>query len=232
MSLGPQLNATLMNVYSCGGYWHMIKENKGHFTHKSEDPWPLQSKSSHWSKGWRPSKFTSHTKVKAWRPREDFMDENSTWSPTWRTLNKVSRSPKIFIKFHGDHDFFKYNSGMTYFQDRLRNIFHDRFQDRQAPPSNYLKLLEFETCYIKPNPPLFSTNKIYSGHAHMVHSHFTLCLRAHDYIKWLSQHPWYGLWMRVKGPHHYKVTTLGSCVKSPEINSDERLECHGLPIFC
>ena len=33
--------------------------------------------------------------------------------------------------------------------------------------------------------------------------------------KRLSQHPWYGLWMRVKGPHHYKVTTLGSCVKWP-----------------
>ena len=49
----------------------------------------------------------------------------------------------------------------------------------------------------------------------MVHSHFTLCLRDQDYIKWLSQHPWYNLWMRVKGPHHYKVTALGSCVKWP-----------------
>ena len=29
------------------------------------------------------------------------------------------------------------------------------------------------------------------------------------------QHPWYGLWMRVKGPHHYKVIALGSCVKWP-----------------
>ena len=39
--------------------------SKGHFTHKTEGPWPLQSKSSHWSKVHRPSKFTSHTKVKA-----------------------------------------------------------------------------------------------------------------------------------------------------------------------
>ena len=39
------------------------------------------------------------------------------------------------------------------------------------------------------------------------HSHFTVCLRAHDYIKRLSQHPWYDLWMRVKGPH--KVTAIG-----------------------
>ena len=49
----------------------------------------------------------------------------------------------------------------------------------------------------------------------MVHSHFTLCLRIRDYIKRLSQHPWYGLWMRVKGPHHYKVMALGLCVKWP-----------------
>ena len=34
----------------------------------------------------------------------------------------------------------------------------------------------------------------------MVHSHFTLCLKARDYIKRISQHPWYNLWMRVKGP--------------------------------
>ena len=47
----------------------------------------------------------------------------------------------------------------------------------------------------------------------MVHSQFTLCLRACDYTKCLSQRPWYGLEMRVKGPHHYMVTALGSCVK-------------------
>ena len=49
----------------------------------------------------------------------------------------------------------------------------------------------------------------------MIHSHFTLYLRAHDYKKRLSQHPWYGLWMRVKALHHYKVTALGSSVKWP-----------------
>ena len=47
----------------------------------------------------------------------------------------------------------------------------------------------------------------------MVHFHFTLCFRARDYVKWLSQHPWYGLWMKVKGSHRSKVTALGSCVK-------------------
>jgi hypothetical protein len=66
----------------------------------------------------------------------------------------------------------------------------------------------------------------------MVHSHFTLRMRACDYIKRLSQHPWYGLWMRVKGPHHYKVTTLGSYVKWPSICLNWRcpttLECRFL----
>ena len=73
-------------------------DSQGHFTHKTEGPWPLQSKSFHWSKGRRPSKFTSHTKVKAWRPKEDFMDEKSTWSPTWWTMDKVPWSPGIFVK--------------------------------------------------------------------------------------------------------------------------------------
>ena len=69
--------------------------------------------------------------------------------------------------------------------------------------------------YIKPNPPLFFRQQNMQWSRNMVHSHFTLCLRAQDYITWLSQHPWYGLWMRVKGPHHYKVMALGSCVKWP-----------------
>ena len=104
-------------------------------------------------------------------------------------------------------------------QDRLQDIFHnimqDRFQNRITSPSNSLKLIKFKTYYIEPNPPLFfpPTNMQWSHN--MVHSHFTLCLRARDYIKRLSQHPWYGLWMRVKGRHHYKVTALGSCVMWP-----------------
>ena len=35
----------------------------------------------------------------------------------------------------------------------------------------------------------------------VVYSHFTLCLRAPYYRKQLSQHPWYNLWTRIKGPH-------------------------------
>ena len=39
--------------------------NRGHFTHKAEGPSPWRCKSSHWSKRWRLSKFTSHQEVKA-----------------------------------------------------------------------------------------------------------------------------------------------------------------------
>ena len=33
---------------------------EGHFTHKTEGPWPLHFKHSHWWKSWSRSKFTSH----------------------------------------------------------------------------------------------------------------------------------------------------------------------------
>ena len=188
----------------------------------------LQSTSSHWSKGRRPSKFSSHSdkgeglKVQ----KEDFMD-----------LHGVLHGG-LLIRFHGlpkfsccppPRDGPDENSRRTWFfwfffqqdrfqdklQRRFHNIFQDRFQDRQTPPSISLKLIEFEKYYIKPNPPLFFRQQNMQWSRNMVHSHFTLCLRARDYIKWLSHHPWYGLCMRVKGPHHYKVMALGSCVKWP-----------------
>ena len=87
------------------------------------------------------------------------------------------------------------------------------FQDNQTPPSSSLKFVEFETCYIILNQilPSFSANNICNGPAtwSILTSHYVL--RTRDYIKRLS--PWYNLWMRVKGPHHYKVTALGLCVK-------------------
>ena len=108
---------------------------------------------------------------------------------------------------------------MTYFHDILHGIFQNRFQQRfqniQTSLNSSLKLVGFETYYIEPNPSLFFHQHNMQESHNMVHSHFTLCLRALDYIKRLSQHPWYGLWMRVKGPHHYKVTALGSGVKWP-----------------
>jgi hypothetical protein len=112
------------------------------------------------------------------------------------------------IQILRDHDSIQY-----FFQhDKFHGKFHNRFQDKQTPPSNPLKLIEFEIYYNKPNPLFFRQHNM-RWTCNMVHSHFTLCLRAHDYIERLSQHPWYGLWMRVKGLHHYKVAALGSCVK-------------------
>ena len=97
----------------------------------------------------------------------------------------------------------------------MQGIFHNSFRDKQTPPSSSLKLVEFETSYIERTPPFFFRQQNMQWSCNMVHSHFTLCLRVHDYPKWLSQHPWYGLRMRVKGSHHYKVMALGSCVKWP-----------------
>ena len=85
--------------------------------------------------------------------------------------------------------------------------FQDRFQDRQTPPSNSLRLIEFETYnYIKPNPSLFLRQQMVPHHGP-----FSIHTMLED--PWLhkttfpSQHPWYGLWMRVKGPHYWLMST-------------------------
>ena len=113
----------------------------------------------------------------------------------------------LAFKFWETINFFNFFSSMIDFMTNFQGKFHNK----QTPPSNSLKSREFETCYIKSDPPHFFYQQNMQWSRNMVHSHFKLWLRAHDYIKcWLSQHPWYGLWMRVKGPHHYKVTALGS----------------------
>ena len=61
---------------------------------------------------------------------------------------------------------------------RFHNRFHDIFHDKQTPPSSSLELVEFETYYIKLNPPLFFCQQNMQWSRNMVHSHFTLCLRA------------------------------------------------------
>ena len=119
------------------------------------------------------------------------------------------------MQIPGDREFLNTFLQHDKFQDMYHNIFQYRFPDRQTLPSSSLKLVEFETYYIKPNPPLFFRQQNMQWSRNMVHSHFTLCLRVRDYIKRLSQHPWYDHWMRVKGPHHYKVTALGLCMKWP-----------------
>ena len=128
-------------------------------------------------------------------------------------MDKVSWSPGIFVmtKIPGDHDFLTFFSNMTNFKTYCT----EKFIINSMGHNNPLKLLEFGTCYIKPDPPLLFHQQNMEWSRKMVHSYFTLCLRGPNYIKQLSQHPWYGLWMRVKGPHHYKVTALGFCVDGP-----------------
>ena len=65
------------SVVMCGS-----KTYKGHFTHKTESPWPLHFKHSHWWKRRSRSKFASHY---AWGTNgvcEWKMDVKSTWIPT------------------------------------------------------------------------------------------------------------------------------------------------------
>ena len=78
--------------------WKASWHNKGHFTHKTEGPWPLHSKHSHWWKRQSQSKFASH---KAWgtnRVGECNMDVKSTWVPTWHQLDDTSCSLELFSK--------------------------------------------------------------------------------------------------------------------------------------
>ena len=138
------------------------------------------------------------------------MDENSTWSPTWRTMDKVSWPPRIYIrptfkrwawhKFRETMIFFNYFFQQQIFQDKKHNIFHNRFQDRQTPTSDSLELIKFGTYYNKPTPLLFFRQQNMQWSCNMIHSHFTLCLKAGEYIKRLSRHSLYSLWTRVKGP--------------------------------
>ena len=138
------------------------------------------------------------------------MDERFTWSLTWRITDKVLRNPGIsgtstskrwaWRKLWETMIFCCFSK-----HDKVQDKFHNMFQNKQTLPSNSLKLREFETYCIRPNPPLFFRQQNMQWSCNMVHSHFTLCLRARDYIKQHFQHPSYGLWMRVKDPHHYKV---------------------------
>ena len=82
------------------------------------------------------------------------------------------------MQISGDHAFLNI-SQLDNFQGEFHDIFHNRFHDMQTPPSSCLKLVEFETYYIEPNPPLFLRQQHMQWSRNMVHSHFTLCSRVH-----------------------------------------------------
>ena len=91
------------------------------------------------------------------------MDEKSTWSPTWWTMDKVSWSHGIYARPTSKRrvwcKFWETMTFVIFFQ-------HDIFLDWQTPQSSSLKLVEFETYYINQILPAFSANKICNGLQH------------------------------------------------------------------
>jgi hypothetical protein len=73
---------------------------KGHFTHKTESPWPSHFKHSHWWKRWSRSKFASHYARRTNGVCECKMDVKSTWILTWHQMDHVSWSFGLFSKNH------------------------------------------------------------------------------------------------------------------------------------
>ena len=141
----------------------------------------------------------------------------------------------LWIRFHGLLEFasgrpprggLDANSGRLWFffsfqhdkfQDKLQGRFQNRFQDIYPKHTNTTKKFSqidrvLRHIILNQVLPSFYANKICNGPAtwSIITSHYAW---GPWLMKWLPQHPWYGLWMRVKGPHHYKVTALGSCVK-------------------
>ena len=114
------------------------------------------------------------------------MDEK----PTWRTMDKVSWSQEFSLgpSPRGGPDT---NSRKPWFSFSFSNRTYFRVDSMtyNTPPSSYLQLVEFETCYVKPNPPLLFHQQSMWWSYNMVHSHFTLSLRVHDYIKRLFPTP-------------------------------------------
>ena len=73
---------------------------KGHFTYKTESPWPLHFKHPHWWERRSQSKFASHY---AWGTNgvcECKMDVKSTWVLMWHQLDHVSMVTWTIFKNH------------------------------------------------------------------------------------------------------------------------------------
>ena len=71
---------------------------KSHFTHKTESPWPLHFKHSHWWKRRSWSKFASHYAWETHGVCECKMDVKSTWIPQWHRMDHLSWSLGLFSK--------------------------------------------------------------------------------------------------------------------------------------
>jgi hypothetical protein len=114
-----------------------------------------------------------------------------------------------------DHDFFKiFFSSMLNFKTITWQI--PEQIPRETNTTKYFSHIDrvWDILYQTKPSPLFPPTK-YA----MVPQYGPFSLHTMLEGPWLHRMafptPWYSLWMRVKGPHHYKVTALGSCVKWP-----------------
>ena len=72
-------------------------DNKGHFTHEAESPWPLHFKHSHcWKGGAGPSCFTLRLR-----------DRRSKWMPRWMKSMHEFLHGIGWIMYHGHWDWFQ-----------------------------------------------------------------------------------------------------------------------------
>ena len=148
--------------------------------------------------------------IRRWRPKgpkKKFMDEKSTWNHTWQTMDKVFMVSHNFCQAHlqevdltkngRDQDFLIFLPSRI---DFMKNYKVDSItysgldKHHQVFLSNWKTLRHNISNQVLPSfPPPPQQNMQWSHN--MVHLHFTLSLWARDYIKWLCQHPWYGIWM-------------------------------------
>ena len=167
---------------------------KGHFTHKTEGPWPLHFKHSHWWKRWSWSKFASHY---AWETNgvcECKMDVKSTWILTWRRLDHVSWSLGLFQKppLEGRPD--------TKLGDHYTPNVHNRWC--------ILFYHVWEPAWIK----ICWNSNCLRAQSRMT-SHYILRVRDHTTWFWRCVGTAFGHFLL--GSHNFMVTALGSCVKWP-----------------
>ena len=139
-----------------------------------------------------------------------------------RTMDKISWSCGSFVmstskrwgwqKFQVSMNCFQKEFQHDMFLDRLLGNFHNKFQDRQPSPSNYLKLIEFETHESQVQiPPLFPPTK----------------------YAMIPQHGMFSLHTMLEGPWLHKTTFSTPMVRPlDESQRSSPLQGHGYWLMC
>ena len=93
---GPS-NFSSLNPAPCG-ICLLLPMNAIAVIQKTESPWPLHFKHSHWWKRWSRSKFASHYTWGTNGVCECVIDVKFTWISTWHWMHHVSWSLGLFLK--------------------------------------------------------------------------------------------------------------------------------------